>query len=160
MRFDRKSERRLKAQSTGWGNEWFQEMQPRWFWKYAWKNLQKFIRGRAQRRKCSATLAPIQVLALLISLKLANSLPMVSKTVGILAKTHKNVFWVKYITQICEFADIREINRAKTWIGASVAEHFRRCALPRINFWQFFHAYFQNQRGCISWNHSFPQPVD
>jgi len=38
------------------------------------KKLQKFIRGRAQRQKCSATLAPIQVLALLIFLKSANSL--------------------------------------------------------------------------------------
>jgi len=38
------------------------------------KKLQKFIRGRAQRQKGSATLAPIQVLALLISLQSANLL--------------------------------------------------------------------------------------
>jgi len=38
------------------------------------KKVQKNVRGRAQRKKCSATLAPIQVLALLISLKSANSL--------------------------------------------------------------------------------------
>jgi hypothetical protein len=38
------------------------------------KKLQTFIRGRAQRQKCSKTLAPIQILALLISLKSANSL--------------------------------------------------------------------------------------
>jgi hypothetical protein len=38
------------------------------------KKFKKFIRGRVQRQKCSATLAPIQVLALLISLKSANSL--------------------------------------------------------------------------------------
>jgi hypothetical protein len=44
------------------------------------KKLQKYIRGRAQRQKCSATLAPIQ--ALLISLKSANSL-----------------LWVKLFTQ-------------------------------------------------------------
>jgi len=48
----------------------------------------------------------------------------VFKTVGILAKTYKNEFLVKYITQKSEYADFREIDRAKTWIGASVAEHF------------------------------------
>jgi len=56
------------------------------------KKLQKFIRGRAQRQKCSATLAPIEVLALLISLKSANSL-----------------LWVIYFTQntfLCVFASI------------------------------------------------------
>jgi hypothetical protein len=36
------------------------------------KKLQKFIRGRAQRQKFCETLAPIQVLAMLISLKLTN----------------------------------------------------------------------------------------
>jgi len=41
------------------------------------KKLQKSIRGRAQRQKCSATLAPFEVLALLISLKSANSLLLV-----------------------------------------------------------------------------------
>jgi hypothetical protein len=56
------------------------------------KNLQKFIRGRAQRQKCSATLAPIEVLALLISLKSVNSL-----------------LWVIYFIQnafLCGFASI------------------------------------------------------
>jgi hypothetical protein len=38
------------------------------------KKLQQFIRGRAQSQKCSATLAPIEVLALLNSLKSANSI--------------------------------------------------------------------------------------
>jgi hypothetical protein len=38
------------------------------------KNLQKFIDARAQRQPCSATVAPIQVEALVISLKLANAL--------------------------------------------------------------------------------------
>jgi hypothetical protein len=42
------------------------------------KKLQKYISGRVQRLKNSATLAPIQVLALLISLKSANSLPWVN----------------------------------------------------------------------------------
>jgi hypothetical protein len=42
--------------------------------KICLKNFQKCIGGRAQRQKCSETLAPIQVLALLISLKSANSL--------------------------------------------------------------------------------------
>jgi len=56
------------------------------------KKLQYIIRGRAQRQKCSATLAPIQVLALLISLKSANSL-----------------LWVIIFTQntfLCVFASI------------------------------------------------------
>jgi len=44
--------------------------------------VKKIIRGRAQPHKCFATLAPIQVLALLISLKSANSL-----------------LWVKILTQ-------------------------------------------------------------
>jgi hypothetical protein len=56
------------------------------------EKLQKFIRGRAQREKCSATLAPIQCQAMLISHFELHVLPKVSKTVGILAKTHKNVF--------------------------------------------------------------------
>jgi len=41
-------------------------------------------------------------------------LPKVSKTVGILAKTLKNVFLVQKFIQRSEFADFREINRAKT----------------------------------------------
>jgi hypothetical protein len=56
------------------------------------KNLQKCIRGRVKRQKFSATLAPIQVLALLISLKSANLL-----------------LWVIYFTQntfLCVFASI------------------------------------------------------
>jgi hypothetical protein len=56
------------------------------------KNITKFIRGRAQREKCSATLAPIQCLAMLISHFELHILPKFTKTVGILAKTHKNLF--------------------------------------------------------------------
>jgi hypothetical protein len=41
-------------------------------------------------------------------------LPKVTKTVSILAKTHKNILRVKKLTQRSEFADLREINRAKT----------------------------------------------
>jgi hypothetical protein len=37
------------------------------------KQIKNFIRGRAQRLKCSATEAPMQCLALLISPKLANA---------------------------------------------------------------------------------------
>jgi hypothetical protein len=98
------------------------------------KKLQKFIRTSAQREKCSATLAPIQVLALLIFLKSANLL-----------------LWVNFFTRntfLCVFACIPivletlrrlwgskwEISMAWNWIGASAAEHFRRCALPRIYF--------------------------
>jgi len=51
---------------------------------------------------------------LLISHFELHILPKVSKTVGILAKTHKNVFRVKYITHRSEFADFREIISAKT----------------------------------------------
>jgi hypothetical protein len=117
-------------------------------WKYAWKKLQKFIRARAHRQKCSA---PIQCQAMLISHFELHILPKSSKTVSILAKAHENEFWVNILTQRKEFADFREINRAKTWVGASVSEHFWRCALPRINVCNFVQAYFQN--------HSFPQPV-
>jgi hypothetical protein len=56
------------------------------------KKLQKFIRGRAQRQKCSLTLAPIQSQATLISQFEMHILPKVPKTDGILAKTHTNVF--------------------------------------------------------------------
>jgi hypothetical protein len=38
----------------------------------------------------------------------------VSKTVGILAKTHTNLFRVKKLAQRSVFVDFREINRAKT----------------------------------------------
>jgi hypothetical protein len=38
----------------------------------------------------------------------------VSKTFGMLLRTHKNVVLVKNLTQESEFADFREINRAKT----------------------------------------------
>jgi hypothetical protein len=54
--------------------------------------IKNFIHGRVQRQKCSAKLAPIQVLALLLSLKSANSL-----------------LWVKILTQnkfLCVFASI------------------------------------------------------
>jgi len=87
------------------------------------KKLQKFIRGRAHRQKCSATLAPIQCQAMLIYHFELHILPKVSKTVAILAKTLKNGFSVNNFTQRSEFADFSEINRAKTSIGASVAEH-------------------------------------
>jgi len=43
-------------------------------------------------QKFSATLAPIQFQAMLISQFELHILPKVSKTVGILAKTHENVF--------------------------------------------------------------------
>jgi hypothetical protein len=57
------------------------------------KKLQKFIHGiRAHRQKCFETLAPIQVLAMLIYHFELQILPKVFKTVGILAITHKNVF--------------------------------------------------------------------
>jgi len=49
-------------------------------------------------------------------------LSKVSKTVGILAKTPKKCILSKIFTQ--RSADFREIHRAKTSIGASVAEHF------------------------------------
>jgi hypothetical protein len=55
------------------------------------KKLQNFIRGRAQRQKCFATLTPIQCQTMLISHFELHILFKVSKTVGILAKTHKNV---------------------------------------------------------------------
>jgi predicted ATP-grasp superfamily ATP-dependent carboligase len=54
--------------------------------------LQKFIRGRAQHQKCSATLVPNQSQAMRISHFEQHILPKVSKTVDVLAKTHKNVF--------------------------------------------------------------------
>jgi len=88
--------------------------------KICLKKLQKFIRGRALRQKCSATLAPIQFQALLIPHFELLILPKVYKTVGILAKTLLS----KKITQRSEFADLREINRTNTWIGASFAKHF------------------------------------
>jgi hypothetical protein len=50
------------------------------------KKLQKFIRGRVQRQNFSATLAPIQCQALLISHFDLQILLKVSKTIGILAK--------------------------------------------------------------------------
>jgi len=53
------------------------------------KKFQKFIRGRAQRQKCSATLAPIQCQAMLIYHFELHILPKVSKTIGLLAITHK-----------------------------------------------------------------------
>jgi hypothetical protein len=56
------------------------------------KNYKKFIRSRAQRQKCSATLAPIKFQAMLISHFELHILPKVSKTVGIFAKTPKNIF--------------------------------------------------------------------
>jgi hypothetical protein len=108
----------LKAQLTVWDKE----MQQRWFWK----KLQTFIRGRAQRQKCSATLPPIQCQAILISHFELQILLKVSKTVGILAKTPKNEIWVNILTQTGGYADFREIHRAKTLIGASVAEIFLR----------------------------------
>jgi hypothetical protein len=49
------------------------------------------MRCRAQRQKCSATLAPIQFQAMKISHFELLIVLRVSKTVGILAKTHKNV---------------------------------------------------------------------
>jgi hypothetical protein len=52
------------------------------------KKLQKFIRGRAQCQKCSATLAPIQSQAMLISHFELHILPKVSKTVGIFLQKH------------------------------------------------------------------------
>jgi hypothetical protein len=60
--------------------------------KICLKKVQKFSRGRAQRQKCSATLAPIQCQAIIISHFDLHILPKVSKTVVLLAKTHKNVF--------------------------------------------------------------------
>jgi hypothetical protein len=41
-------------------------------------------------------------------------LPKVSKTIGIPANTQKNIFLVKDFTQGSEFANFREIKRAKT----------------------------------------------
>jgi hypothetical protein len=46
----------------------------------------------AQRQKFSATVAPMQFQAMLISLFQLYIFPKVSKTVGILAKMHENLF--------------------------------------------------------------------
>jgi len=75
------------------------------------QKIRKFIRGRAHRRKCSATQAPIQCQDMLNSHFELHILPKVSKTVGILAKTHKHVFSVKIFTQRSEFANFRYIER-------------------------------------------------
>jgi len=65
-------------------------------------------------RDTSATMHTMQCQAMLISHFELHILPKVSKTVGILAKTLKNVFLVQKFIQRSEFADFREINRAKT----------------------------------------------
>jgi len=40
----------------------------------------------------------------------------------------------------------------KTSSGATEKVHLRLCALPRVNFYNFFHVCFQIQRRHISWN--------
>jgi len=103
------------------------------------KNYQIFSRqGAAVSKIFRDTSTTSMSKAILIFHFELHILPKVSKTVVILAKIPKNVFWVKIWAQRSKFADWREINRAKTWIGASVAEPFWRCALPRINFCNFF----------------------
>jgi hypothetical protein len=86
-------ELQLKAQSTGWDNELFyRRCSSADSENECAKNYNNFIRGRAQLQKCSTTLAPIQFQAILISHFELHILPKVSKPVGLLAKTLKNVF--------------------------------------------------------------------
>jgi hypothetical protein len=66
----------------------------------------------------------MQYQAMLNSHFVKNKLLKVSKTGGSLVKTHIIVFWVKILTQRSALTVLREINRAKTWMGANVAEHF------------------------------------
>jgi len=63
------------------------------------EQIKKFNRGRAQRQKCSATLTPIQVFALLIFLKLANSLPWVKSFT-------KNIFFLRFCMYTNSFRDL------------------------------------------------------
>ena len=72
----------------------------------------KIIHGRAQLQNCSATDAPMQYLAILISQFVMHILPKASKTGGLLANTFEIVFSMQNLTQISVFADLREINRA------------------------------------------------
>jgi hypothetical protein len=78
------------------------------------ENVSKIYSRQGATSKCSVTLALIQFQAMLISHFELHILPKATKTVAILANTHKNVLLVNILSQRSEFADFREINRAKT----------------------------------------------
>ena len=108
-----------------------------------------------QRQKCSATVAQIQVLALLNSIKSPNSLLWIDIF-------SQNTFLCVFVsippvleTSRRMFITVWESSMALNCIGSTIADHF--CLW--INFCNFVYIYFQNLCSCIFEDHSIPQPV-